>query len=1202
MHIKEIEFDNFKSFGKKVKIPFFNDFTAISGPNGSGKSNIVDGIIFALGLSGSRTMRAEKLTDLIFNGNGTRKGKAKGNGNGNGNGNGSGIKSTSGTGVTKSAMVTLRFDNSDRSFPLDADTIEITRRIRQTQSGYYSYYYFNDRACTLTEIHANLAKAGIRPEGCNVVMQGDVTRITEMTPTERRKLIDEIAGVAEFDEKKDRAYRELDTVREQIERIEIILSEVTQQRRKLKRERDQAMKYQSLKDERKRYEAFTILAKLKNATNEQESVSKDIGGKEDLETALLGDIGEKKRELSEIESALKELSEKIAHKGEDEQIRTKKEIEQIRGDISRSVDSIELLEHEIQDIKKERQRLFIEIDTGNNLLSEVEEKISDEHLRKESVLAEVEANESELMLIRKRISEVDAKYAETRDRLDGVRKKIETAKSARNELQREQDRLLDAIRRKNGEEGEIQSDIVDAEKSIASVDADTEDLKKEISKCTENITTLVGDRSDLERNGSKLKPELDEIEKHLGEVYQEYARAEARVKAAEDLRYPHAVKTILNAKDARELPGIYGTIASLGRVEQRYAVSLEIAAGARMQNIVVDSDATASHAINLLKRKSAGRATFLPLNKLRSNFSYGNLPANEGVIDYAINLVDFDPKLEKAFRYVFRDMVVVDTLGTARELIGNHNMVTLDGELLTKAGAMTGGSRADRGSHFAAMEQEKLVKLAEDITEYDSRRKSLVERVDSIDKHVLSINSEINEFEKEIAKKQLQIEEVAGRSERLTATIRNKKQALEDIKVEREGMRNQMGEIEGKIASEADQIRELDNYITELERELGDSEIPELNTQSDRITSEMNRLRERIRDIETDIKSLILDTENTKTKLDTGNNRIKELEERKNDHRSKIAQYRESISVFEEKLEEKTERAQQLDCELSSLQEERTGVQQQRETAATKLGEAERQLDQVRWDAQALIATRDALGEQIDTLRSEIERSGITEPIDEQGEIPTEEEVRTRIRGIDSAMEKLEPVNMRALEEYEEVDARASTLKERTETLSVERNEIIDRIDKYETLKRQTFFESYDKINENFRSIFAELSDGSGELILENNEDPFAGGMTIRAQPADKTLQRLEAMSGGEKSLTALAFIFAIQQHSPAPFYAFDEIDMFLDGANVERIASRIEKSAKSAQFIVVSLRKPMIQAADHTIGVAMQENDISSITGVQLN
>ena len=180
MYIKEIEFDNFKSFGKKVKIPLFNDFTAVSGPNGSGKSNIVDGIIFALGLSGSRTMRAEKLTDLIFNGNGSG-GKCK---------------------ETDSAQVTIKFDNSNREFPLDDDTVEIMRKIRRTKSGYYSYYYFNGRACTLSEIHTNLAKVGVRPEGCNVIMQGDVTRITEMTPFERRKLIDEIAGVSEFDEKK----------------------------------------------------------------------------------------------------------------------------------------------------------------------------------------------------------------------------------------------------------------------------------------------------------------------------------------------------------------------------------------------------------------------------------------------------------------------------------------------------------------------------------------------------------------------------------------------------------------------------------------------------------------------------------------------------------------------------------------------------------------------------------------------------------------------------------------------------------------------------------------------------------------------------------------------------------------------------------------------------------------------------------------
>ena len=1177
MHIKDIEFENFKSFGKQVRIPFFNDFTTISGPNGSGKSNIVDGVIFALGLSGSRTMRAEKLTDLIFNGNGSSKGDNKG---------------------IKSARVTVRFDNNDRCFPVDYDTVEITRKVKQTESGYYSYYYFNDRACTLSEIHANLAKAGIRPEGCNVVMQGDVTRITEMTPFERRKLIDEIAGVAEFDEKKDRAYSELDTVREQIERIEIILSEVTQQRKKLKRERDHAMKYQSLKDERKRYEAFLILSKLKNATHEQESISKEVCSKRSLEEDLMSKLSEKSDKLTEIESILKDLNEKIMRKGEDEQIQIKTEIEQIRGEISRSMDSIELLEQNIQDAAKERQRLYMEIDGANNLLSSCEEKIDDEHLRKESVLAEIERNESELSLIRNKIDEVDAKYAEKRNRLDRERKNVEIAKSAKNECMREQDRLLDVIRRRNAEEAEIKSDIESAERSIASVDSDLAGLKTGIDQCTQGIKTLVGDRSDLESSRSKLRHELADLEKRLHDLHQEYAKSEARVRVAEDVRYPHSVKVILEAKKMRELPGIYGTIASLGRVEQRYATSLEVAAGARMQNVVVDSDETAAHAINLLKRKSAGRATFLPLNKLRPNFSYEDIYEHKGVIDYAIDLVDFDSKLEKAFKYVFRDVIVVDTLKTARNLIGRYNMVTLAGELVTKAGAMTGGSTSDRGSHFAAMEQEKLVKLAEQVTEYDSRRKNMIERVSSIDMHISSINDEITGLEKEIAKNNLQIEEVSGRSDRLSETIQKKQQSLEEIKIERETIRNQMEEIESKIAIEAEHLRGLAECVTKLESELKDSEIPVLNTQSDRITSEITRLKERVRDIEANIKSLLLEKDNTKTKIETDKNRIKEIEIRKADHQSKIVQHTDDITVFEKKLEEKMGRAKQLDSELSSLQEKRATVQQERDTESTSLNRVQKSLDKVRWDVQALVATEDALNEQINVLRIELDESGI----DESQEVPTEGEVHTRIQSIDSAMEKLEPVNMRALEEYDAVELRVSTLKTRIETLSVERNEIIDRIEKYESLKRQTFFDSFNNINEYFKSIFAELSGGHGELILENYEDPFAGGMTIRAQPADKTLQRLEAMSGGEKSLTALAFIFAIQQHQPAPFYAFDEIDMFLDGANVERIASRIEKSAENAQFIVVSLRKPMIQAANHTIGVAMQENDISSITGMQLN
>ena len=254
MHIKEIELQNFKSFGKKVKIPFFDEFMTISGPNGSGKSNIVDSILFCLGLSSSRVLRAEK-RNFIFNGD---------------------------TKVKRDfAQVTIHFDNTDREMPVDSDEIVITRKIRRTESGYYSYYYFNEKAVSLNDIHNYLSKAKITPEGYNVVMQGDVTAIIEMTQTERRKIIDEIAGVAEFDEKKDLALNELEIVRERIERVDIILAEVDDQMSKLRQERDQALKYKSLRDEKRKYEGYILIARQKDAKLELERLGGELQEKRD---------------------------------------------------------------------------------------------------------------------------------------------------------------------------------------------------------------------------------------------------------------------------------------------------------------------------------------------------------------------------------------------------------------------------------------------------------------------------------------------------------------------------------------------------------------------------------------------------------------------------------------------------------------------------------------------------------------------------------------------------------------------------------------------------------------------------------------------------------------------------------------------------------------------------------------------------------
>uniref|UniRef100_UPI00272E709A AAA family ATPase n=1 Tax=Methanococcoides sp. TaxID=1966350 RepID=UPI00272E709A len=410
MYIKELEFINFKSFGKKVKIPFFDDFTTISGPNGSGKSNIIDGILFVLGLSNSRTLRAEKLTDLIYNGD-----KAK---------------------RPDFAQVTIKFDNIDREMPVDADEVTISRKIRETDNGYYSYFYFNGKAVSLTEVHNYLSKARVTPEGYNVVMQGDVTRIITMTPNERRKIIDEIAGVAEFDNKRDRALNELEIVRERVERADILIEEVEKQLEKLKVERDQAVKYQALKQEKMKFEGFVLLSKLKDAKVELENVDKDISSKKEVQEKLQLSIEERKEKLAGIEKELTELTSEIQRMGEDEQIQVKRDIEEIKGEVSRCVNSIELADNEIEDIDSRRKKAFLDIEGTKNKINDVDSKLSEESLRKDSILSEISERKTERMILQSRISDVDEKFAQTRDELSVFKSELETVKNDKSELMR----------------------------------------------------------------------------------------------------------------------------------------------------------------------------------------------------------------------------------------------------------------------------------------------------------------------------------------------------------------------------------------------------------------------------------------------------------------------------------------------------------------------------------------------------------------------------------------------------------------------------------------------------------------------------------------------------------------------------------------------------------------------------------------------
>ncbi len=1159
-----------------MKIPFFDDFTTISGPNGSGKSNIVDAILFALGIFTSKMMRAEKLTDLIYNGNGRKN--------------------------PNFAEVTIRFDNADREIPVDEDEISITRKIQRTDKGYYSYFYFNDKACSLNDIHIYLSKAKISPEGYNIIMQGDVTDIIEMGPVERRKIIDDIAGVAEFDAKKERSHEELETVRERIERVDIILDEVSARLVQLQEEREQALKYRTLRDERRRCEAFILLAKLKSVEDEFKKVLQKLDAGNRKKDGLIHELTEIRGEITKFEGKLRVLNEQIAQKGEDEQIGIKREIESIRGDIARNRQAIEFSQHEINSVEEQRRRAFVEIDKTKNKIEQLTTQLTEEEVRKGSMLAEISELNSTLSVALTRIEEVDMKFADTRDQLTKLKEEIERKKSEKNEMLRAKDRLLDAIRRKSSEESEVKREMENAKERISESEIEMRRIHSELKELEKKVGKMSGDVSELEGKKSALTRELSDIEKKLWDVQQEYAKAEARVKVADEMgTYNHSVEVVLKAKKQRELSGIYGVIAELGKVNEKYATALEVAAGSRMQCIVTDNDEDAACAIEFLKRKNVGRATFLPLNKMRPGSVRKNFAKEKGVIDYAINLVDYDIKFGPAFWYVFGDTLIVEDLDTARKLMGNHTairMVTLDGELVEKSGAMTGGSRGSSRFKFAALEKEGLKKLAEQVTEYESRRRHIIGQIDAIDGQIASTSRGTTDIDVEISGKKRKLVELEEWSELYEEQIKASEKRLKERVDEGRKLGAEMNSLEEQNSEIDGEIGESDKEIGGLERLLKESEIPALTEEVERVKAEIQRSKDRVRDIDARINTINIEKGFTSTKRDEVGERLNELEERKKQLKDKTKEYQDQITIFEERLREKMQREEELEVELVDMRKVRDRILEEVAKVEVEKNDIQNNLGRVEVKIEVLVTMKDDLQAQIDEINMEVKACDIQEVED----VPPHELLLENIATLNTKMEEMEPVNMRAIEEYDQVQERGHILQTKRDTLFKERNEIIDRIQRYEQMKKDTFMENFLAINAHFKEIFALLSDGEGELVLNNWEDPFAGGLSIKAKPAGKTIRRMDSMSGGEKSLTTLAFIFAIQKHRPAPFYAFDEIDMFLDGANVERVANMIKNASKNAQFIVVSLRESMVKSADRTIGVTMQEDNISSITGVRLN
>ncbi len=1181
MHIKELVLDNFKSFGRKTRIPFYEDFTTVTGPNGSGKSNVIDSVLFALGLARTSGIRAEKLTDLIYN---------------PGHQDGESFQGE------REASVEVILANEDRTLARsqvvnaagtddvgDIDEISIRRRVKETEENYYSYYYINGRSVNLSDIQDLLSQAGITPEGYNVVMQGDVTEIINMTPGSRREIIDEIAGVAEFDKKKENAFEELDVVEERIDEAELRIEEKTTRLDQLEDERDTALQYQELRDEKETFEGYRKAAELEDKREELAAVDATI---EKLETTLedrQSTLDERQGEVMRLEDDLEELHSEIQHKGEDEQLEIKREIEEIKGDISRLEDKINNARERAETAENERKQAFVKIDRKQEKIDELEGEIREIKVSKSSIAADVQEKEAALAEVERQIDEIGEEFEEVKDRLQTNKENLEAAKTEKNELQREQDRLLDEARRRSNETRDKEAAIEELEAEIPEIEAEIEDLDVELDKAEKNRGTIGEVVDDLRGEKRELQGELDGIEDKLNAAQQEYAELEAKASQSGDSSFGRAVTSIVNAG----IDGVHGPVAQLGSVSGTYATACETAAGGRLANVVVDDDSVGQRCIEYLKSRSAGRATFLPITDMQQR-SLPSLPTHDGVVGFAYNLVDFDPQYAGVFSYVLGDTLVVEDIETARELMGNYRIVTLDGDLVEKSGAMTGGSKSGSRYSFAGS-SGKLERVAARITELEDERQAVREELRDVEDRLedardreSSAADQIREIETEIEKRNSKVEETRSRIEQLEADI-------EEIEAEREDVSEQMDDLEAQIAEQNETIAEIESIIAELEEEVEDSELPELTAEAESIREDIDDLERRKDDLDAELNEYALEKEYAEEAIEELHEEIEHAQNRKETAEAQIEEFEAAIEEKETQLANKEAEVAELESELTELKDERDELQETLSTARSKRDQAKERVTSVEDKLSENREEQERLAWEIDELESEVGEY-------DAEEIPDHETVEAEIRRLTGEMEALEPVNMLAIEEYDRVSEELEEMREKKETLVEEAEGIRDRIESYEARKKETFMDSFEAIDEQFRDIFERLSNGTGKLHLENESDPFDGGLTMKAQPGDKPIQRLNAMSGGEKSLTALAFIFAIQRHNPAPFYALDEVDAFLDAANADLVGEMVDELAGEAQFVVVSHRSAMLDRSERAIGVTMQDNNVSAVTGIDLS
>ena len=1179
MYLKNIEIQGFKSFANKIVFDFHNGITGIVGPNGSGKSNVADAVRWVLGEQRVKQLRGGNMQDVIFSGTETRK-------------------------PLSYATVSITLDNSDHHLPIDYNEVTIARKLYRSGE---SEYLINGSVCRLKDVNELFYDTGIGKEGYSIIGQGQIDKILSGKPEERRELFDEAAGIVKFKRRKNMSVKKLEEERQNLVRVTDILGELEKQVGPLQKQSEVAKEYLRKKESLKTFDINMFLMET---------------------TRLKEEIAAFDEKIAIAQNELNATTIELDH--------TKEEYESIELQIDEIDAALELSKHQLNETTLLKQQLEGQIQVLKEQINTV--RMNDEHIAQRSAAISLELADREKQLAalsdekHELQKQIDAKAEEEKKTTEALMRTQARIVELSGAVESGQTNLIELLNNRSSTKAKIQKydtmleqimvrkaelnqRLISAKTEVVEHNEAIEKYEKELKEISSIIIGHAGQIKEYENEIEILQKDITENTEQLRIGQKAYHREESRLESLKNIteRYDGYGNSIRRVMERREhVKGIHGVVADIIKVDKDYEVAIETALGGSIQNIVTDNENTAKELIQYLKQNKFGRATFLPLTSIEGGglAKKQEVLQEKGVIGTANTLVKADAQYKKLVDHLLGRTVVVEHIDhgifIAKKYKQSLRIVTVEGELINPGGAMTGGAFKNASNLLSRRREieefEKTVKLLKSEVEETERK------VEARKEERAAYYNKIEEVKSELQKAYVVQNTAKMNLDQMTAKRDEANNLVSYILRESAEIENQMNEIkenQESIQVELEVSERLENELN-ISSESNQKELEEARENESKQIQESEKVHLTYATFEQKYLFLIENEERIKDESAKFKEEQAVLDANKGNAAEEIKNKEEQIEDLRKTIVDSKELFEEIEAEIQKhvLQKEELNKKnkiflEKRETLFKHSSELEKEMFRLTNKREGL---EEASDKQISYMWDEYELTYVMAMELRDESLNDLAFMKKRIQILKAEIKALGPVNVNAIEEYKNVSERYEFLKAQHEDLIEAEATLVKIIDELDQAMRAQFKASFQEISVEYDKVFKQLfGGGKGTLELMEDEDILEAGIRIIAQPPGKKLQNMMQLSGGEKALTAIALLFAIQNLKPSPFCLLDEIEAALDDSNVDRFARYLHKLTKHTQFIVITHRRGTMTAADRLYGITMQEKGVSALVSVDL-